>query len=238
MMWIQLQLTGTLDISARTITFTGYTIDSPLRIELIWDVTTAKTLYQWNKTAFIGSWNATYTVLTLNAGVDLTWCANIDLLQIAVADMIWQDVWLNTNITSETNPVRTRRTDWEAIIPSAQTLTTSFADLWPEFDCKGFNTITIWLKCTVNASTGIQLRALWKHTYAGTEEMALPIESVTTAVINVTPEIVQFPDWINFLYAITAKVNNSIPYIQRQVKMSVDGGTDWTIDTANITKGY
>lgn len=235
--WQDLWLTRTFTKSTKTLVFSGYTINSLKDIAVITDVTNGIVIYNF---ADASTWVFTVATQTLVLTYNTNTASFADTDELVV-NLFWAvatDPGLDIAKTVDQSPVRTRRTDAEAIIAAAQTLTTSFADLWPEIDCRGFNTVTIWLKGTVNASTGIQLRALGKHTYAGTEEMALPIESVTTAVINVTPEIVQFPDWINFLYAITAKVNNSIPYIQRQVKMSVDGGTDWTIDTANLTKGY
>ena len=231
--------TATLDKVAKTITVVGYTIPDgdTKRINSILDHTAWVILSQSNNPSK-GIVSVVSNVITLEYDTNTASFANTDVIEIFLNDIMAIDPWLNTWLTTEQSPVRARRTDAEAIIASAQTLTTSFADLWPEIPCAWFNTVTLWIKCTVQQSTWIQLRCLWKHTYAGTEEMSLPIESISPAVINVAPEVVQFPDWINFLYAITAKVNNTIPYVQFQVKMSVDGGTDGTIDTANITKGY
>lgn len=124
-----------------------------------------------------------------------------------------------------------------ALITAPQTLTNVYADLGAEVACSGYSYLGIWIKCTVQDSTGISVKALAKHTAAGTEEYSLPIQTVSTTEIAVTPEIVTFPDGTNFLYLLVVNLFNVIPYVQFQVKFTTDGGADATIDNAYITKG-
>lgn len=123
------------------------------------------------------------------------------------------------------------------LISSPQTLTNAYADLGAEVACSGYSYLGIWIKCTVQDSTGISVKALAKHTAAGTEEYNLPIQTVSTTEIAVTPEIVTFPDGTNFLYLLVVNLFNVIPYVQFQVKFTTDGGDDATINTAYITRG-
>lgn len=123
-----------------------------------------------------------------------------------------------------------------ALISTPQTLTTSFADLGGEIDCKGYKTLWLWVKLTIQQSSGVQIKALAKHTASGTEEYNMPIETVSSTLISLNPQIFQLPD-ASDLYVVEIKVSNACPYIQWQVKMSTDGGTDGTIDTAHYTLG-
>ena len=196
--WQDLWLYYTFTKSTKTIVFSGYTINSLKDIAVITDVTNGTIIYNFaNAQTGVFTYSTQTLVLTYNTNV--AWFADSDELVINLFWAVATDPGLDISKTAEQSPLYTRRTDPEAIIASAQTLTTSFADLWPEIDCKGYNTVTLWLKCTVQQSTWIQLKALGKHTYAGTEEYTIPIESVTSSVINVAPEIVQFPDGINLL---------------------------------------
>ena len=143
----------------------------------------------------------------------------------------------NDSIKSiEQTPLWARYTDKETLIAAAQTLTTSFADAGYEIDCRGYTSIGIWVKLTANQATNMQMQALVKHTSAGTEEYNIPIESVSSGLVNVTSEIIQFPD-ANGLYLMKIKTDNLVAFLQLQFK-ETDNGTDATLDTLYATKGY
>lgn len=148
------------------------------------------------------------------------------------------DATLDITKTIDQSPTWTRRTDVESLLSSAYTLTTSFANLGPVVDCRGYETIAFFIKCTVQQSTNIQFKLLAYHTYGGSEAWSIPIELVSSGLDTISTEIVKFPDSANFLYILKAKVDNVIPYLQAQVMMGTDGGTDGTIDTFYVTKGY
>lgn len=227
----------TFDKTAKTITITGITINSLSDFRVVANATDSTLIYNFADPTQSATWVSATGVLTLE--YDTTSMDNADELIIIVdAGEPQIDFGLGLVKTSDETPIWARRTDVEAIISAAQTLTTSFANIGTEIDCAGYTTLMIWLKCTVQQSTGIQIKALAKHTYAGTESYSLPIEIVSSGLIAASIEVVQFPDAVNFLYAVKVKVDNVIPYLQFQVKMTTDGGTDGTIDTAYVTKGY
>lgn len=125
------------------------------------------------------------------------------------------------------------------IISAAQTVTASWVDLGASFEIPtaGYNTMGIWFKMTVQNSTGVQIQALAKHTPEGTEEYSFPIESVSSSLIEISPELIQFPN-SNGLYLIKLKLDNIIPYIQLQIKATAVGATAATIDTLYYSLGY
>lgn len=150
------------------------------------------------------------------------------------------------NSVTDTIKTTVSNADWGSkyntvipIIGAAQTLTTSFVDLGSGFEipCMGYKTLAIWIKLTIQQSVGVQIQALAKHTSAGSEEYNLPIETISATLVQVNPEIVQFPD-ANGLFLLKIALDNVIPYVQLQIKMTTDGGTDGTIDTAYYTLGY
>jgi hypothetical protein len=142
----------------------------------------------------------------------------------------------DTEKTTVQNPDYARTTDPEPLIAAAQTLTASFADVGYEVSTSGYNWAAIWIKLTVQQATNMQIQVLAKHTSAGTEEYNLPIEAVSSGLITISSEVIQFPD-ANGLYIVKVPLNNVIPYIQIQIK-ETDNGTDATLDTCYITKGY
>ena len=231
----------TFDKVAKTITLAGIPTIDQSQIILITHAPTSTVIYNFaDGAATWGSYVAATGVLTLTYNTNTGSFSNTDPLRILIdnMDMDWYDAGQDVKKMADQSPLWTRRTDVEAIIASAQTLTTSFANLWPQIDCRGYTNITFWIKCTVQQSTWIQIKFLAAHTYGWTESFTIPVSSVNPDVINVSPEILQFPDWVNFLYPITVTTNGTIPYLTAQVKMSIDGGTDGTIDTAYCTKSY
>ena len=125
------------------------------------------------------------------------------------------------------------------IISAAQTVTTSFADLGAAFEipCFGYYAMGIWIKLTINQSLGVQIQALAKHTSQGTDEYNLPIEEISSGLITISSEVLQFPD-ANGLYLLKCTLNNIVPFVQLQIKMTTDGGTDATADSCLVTLGY
>ena len=60
------------------------------------------------------------------------------------------------------------------LIQSAQTVTTSWADLGLEIDTRGFNIVGVWLGITNNNSEGFRIRCIAHHTAAHADDYKLP----------------------------------------------------------------
>jgi hypothetical protein len=118
-------------------------------------------------------------------------------------------------------------------ITTPQTLTASFADVGGEMSCFRKRHAAIWLKITANDATNIQLQVLAKHTAADTLECNLPIMTVSSSVINITPEIVEFPV-TNGSYLLMVELNKKVSFIQIQAK-DISAGAHATIDICDIT---
>jgi len=131
-------------------------------------------------------------------------------------------------------------TDSVSFLASAQTLTGSWADLVTGYEIPTDWKKSIWLliKSTVQLSTWIQVRALAKTSSWATLEATLPIKTVSSTIVNVAPETVWFPDWVNFIYFLTRDLNYAVPLVQFQVMATVVGWTPWTIDNAEYTLWY
>ena len=82
----------------------------------------------------------------------------------------WSDLWTDTQKVTNQNPDSSYYQDVVPLISSAQTLTTSFADIGFEVPCAWYKTLFLRLKITIQNSIWVQLQALPKHTSAGTEE--------------------------------------------------------------------
>lgn len=150
------------------------------------------------------------------------------------------------DVTTDTKKVSIQSADWGSkntsdspvpLIAAAQTLTTSFTDFGFEVPTSGYRFFKLWLNIDINQGTGVQIRALEKHTSAGTDEYKMRIETVSSTKISIDNEIVEFPN-ADDLYTLVWDLHNTTPYIQLQMKESVDGGTDSIILSAYYTLGY
>lgn len=229
----------TFNATGQTVTITGVPTLYQEQLLLITNTTDGIIIGNFadpNKGMTINSAN------TITLEYNTTSMSDSDALQIYV-DIPGTDAMdydLNALNTIVQNPTWSRYTDSESILAAAQTLTQTFADLGPEISTSGYKNIGLWLKGTVQASTGIQVKALGKHTYGGSEEYDIPIEIISAdgSKVNITTEVNQVPDGSNFLYVFKVNTDNVVPYIQFQVKATSSGATAATMDTAYITKGY
>lgn len=125
------------------------------------------------------------------------------------------------------------------LISSAQTLTTSFADLGNEIDMRGYNQLGLWLNVDINQASDVEIRILHKHTPAGSEEyreiyLGTPGSNITIISLN----DYQVGADSDQLFKINILVSATSPYIQVQAREATDGGTDADIDTAYVTKAW
>lgn len=136
----------------------------------------------------------------------------------------------------EQAPIWARYTSVET--QAAYTITTSFAKVTGSIDIPvvGYKTIGFYLKLTLNQMTGIQFYVTAQHTLASTDYYKLPIQTVSSTLISINPEIVQMPD-VSDTYLIKVDLDNVVPYITLWCKATADTGTDATL-VVNYIKGY
>lgn len=205
--------------SARSITVSGLVSTLPLsNVSVISGIITLSDV----PSNFVG----TESILLLIVGPDKATDTALDVLKI-----------------TEQAPLSNRYTDAEALISSAQALTSGWADLGPEIDCRGYNNIKVWITLDINNAQDARVRVLSKHTYAGSEEYQMPIETPITSGSYTTGYYIagryrEFVDDTDQLVCFTWDVDNSIPYVQVQVSAGVVGATAGEIDAAYVTKGW
>jgi len=145
------------------------------------------------------------------------------------------DSSLDVGKTISQNPTPSYYQDVVPLIAAAQTITTSYADVWFEIPCAWYKTLFLWLKITIQGATSVTIKALPKHTSAGTEEYNF-VTITPWSPSTIVAETISLPV-ANWLYCIPFNVANGVPYIQMQAIMT-DGGTDPTIDSCFYTLGY
>ena len=104
----------------------------------------------------------------------------------------------------------------QEIISSAQTLTNSWEDLGEEIDCRDCHSIGVFLTIDINSSTNVRIKALGKHTKAGTEEYNMPIKTVSSSDVKIEDEYLEFNDDSDQLVVIEIVTNES----RRRIKVS------------------
>lgn len=124
------------------------------------------------------------------------------------------------------------------LISSAQTLTTSFVDFGGEINCQGYRYIILYIQIDQGDADDIQIRALHKHTAAGSVEYYSPILTIGSSAIKVESEYAEFnvdeDKPYRLVYDLTTTTDEK--WVQFQIRMATDGGTDGVITTAYYTK--
>ena len=236
--------------SDTTLTWSGPTLTTGqlCRVRVITTTTARPLVWEQGRNAVITISGATITVNALDGTV-----ATIPAAATTI-EVMWsaQDKGFDAPTNAHRNvPMYSDRdarvTTPIDLIAAAQTLTTSWADLGAAFEVNtdGYTTIRLWLQITKQQSDGIRIRALLKHTSQDTLEywpiIAVPVATGTPAYYDARPEYVQFT--ASELAAtdyptIEFKLNSTAPFVQFQVMMMTDGGTDGTIDSAKVTYAY
>ncbi len=156
------------------------------------------------------------------------------------------DPTLNVLNSIEQSPIWSRYTDVEPLITPPLAFTTSFADAGPEIDAKGYNWVKFWITLDINQGANARFKILQKHTYAGSEEYPICADKVCFSapasyidtLAGVNAQYFELETDADQLFCITVQVDNATPYLQLQIQIGTDGGTDAEIDGLYITKGY
>lgn len=124
------------------------------------------------------------------------------------------------------------------LISAAQNLTASWVDLGFEIDCKGYDSLGLWLTLDINDTNNARVRVLVKHTKAGSEEYVLPIRTVSASDVKVEDEYIEFNTDADQKMVLSWQLDNVIPFIQIQVMAGTVGASAGQIDAAYATLGY
>jgi hypothetical protein len=112
---------------------------------------------------------------------------------------------------------------------TAQTLTTSFADLGAEIPCWGYRTVCVYLEIDINQANDVVVGALGKLAASATNEYWLPIQVNGTAEVNVDKAEYEINYDADGLQMFRIDVTG-VPYLQLQAKERTDGGVDADIE--------
>lgn len=130
------------------------------------------------------------------------------------------------------NPLWNRYADAQNLVSGSNigAVDDTWIDQAAEIDCRGFNTITLWVILTVNDSTGNQLQVLRKHESGGSDEYVMETPSDYQKTIGDA----------SIKVAYDFEVDNTTPFIQIQTKatdVDTGGGTKATV-SIEYTLGY
>ena len=164
--------------------------------------------------------------------------ANTDLTYTVICDSSKQgfDPTIDAFKYTRLDPDWNRYTDVEGLVTSAQNVSASWADFGAEIDVRTYTNLIVWLTITHNNSVDNRIKALVKHTYAGTDEYELPIKTVNASAINVLTGYYEFDSDVTQKVAVSFDVKN-VPYVQLQIQCGTVGATADTF-VAYITKMY
>jgi hypothetical protein len=156
-----------------------------------------------------------------------------------------------SNKESLLNPDYSRNTDAETVLGTPQDLTTSFVDVGSVISTQGYKKAFFKLSVDINTGTGIEAKGLGLTSSDDTNPGDLPIYNVDTTTagaykVLTEANVIAFNDeyfdtagtptdrtiWVGF------DVDNTIPYIQLQMKCGATGATAPAIDEVILCKGY
>lgn len=241
----QAEYTSPSDFTAAYASSTTITLSSlPITIVDSSQIIYVKQIKADNSSEIYVNGNGTYT-LTESSGTLTIYGAGTpfvsgDIYEVGInGQMKGYDASNNLYKIQEQSPPWSHYTDKVELIPSAQTLTTAFANLGGEIDMRGENQLGLWLEVDINDAEDVEIRVLHKHTSGGTEEyreiyLGSPAANITTIHLN----DYQVASDADQLFKLNIPVSATSPYIQVQARERVNEGTDADIDTAYITKAW
>ena len=118
---------------------------------------------------------------------------------------------------------------------SPQAFTGSWADLGSELVVKGARAIGLWVTLDINDTVNPRVRALVKHTAAGTEEYLLPIRTVGASAVLVEDEYVEFNVDADQLMLLSWDLDGLVPVVQFQIQAGTAGVSPGQIDAAYVS---
>lgn len=139
---------------------------------------------------------------------------------------------------NETDPIDQKYSGPETLLGTAQDVTAAWADAGAEIPMSGYTKLGVWINIDINDSENFRIRALAKHTSAGSDEYVVPIRTVYTDKVTLEDEYLEFNDDEDQLVLFEVDTNNLIPYIQLQIQAGVVGATAGQADEIVITKSY
>jgi len=139
----------------------------------------------------------------------------------------------------EVQPPETKYTGPEAIIAAAQDFTATWLELGAEIPTSGVTHLGVWLVLTIHDSTDLRIRALAKHTSAGTDEYEIPIRVLSATDVKVQGGYIEFNVDADQKVILCVPLDGVVPFIQLQIEAGVLGvGTDAHVDSAYTTKAW
>lgn len=122
-----------------------------------------------------------------------------------------------------------------ALIPSAQTVTASWADLGAEQDVSKYRRTGIWVNLDINSSNNVRLRALAKLGSGATLEFAPVIKTTGASDIGIVGGYYEFTADSDQQAYFEVELNGLVPIIQWQVIAGTLGVTAAIITSADVT---
>jgi hypothetical protein len=128
-----------------------------------------------------------------------------------------------------------------ALLASAQTLTGSYADIGdgtnggPYINAMDCDSITLWLKITINSSTGLKVRMVGVNAEADTDLYRPVIKEVAAASVGVKPSEYAISNDASQNILLTFPVSDQIPLVKFQIMATVVGGTAAQVSACGVT---
>lgn len=126
------------------------------------------------------------------------------------------------------------------ILTGSQTLTGSYADLGnidagPFINVQDCESVTLWLKLTINNSTGIKIKMLFKESEAATDLYQPVIKTVTATAVTVAPQEIVLANDSTQNLGITFSVGDQLEFIKFQIIATVVGATPASVTDCGVT---
>ena len=223
----------------QAVTLIGLPTISQWQIKVITHVPTSTIIYNfadWTGTG--GTYVPSTGVLTLAYNTN-TWAFNnTDELIILVdwLDMNGYDINQDVIKVMVMNTDSTVRTDYEPIIASAYTLTSTPTAQWPVLSTAMYKDWALFFGITIQNSIGIKVQLKWLRSYTDTNEYPLSQYIERDWYTDIKPNITKFPDWNNILMPIDISIRNVYPYFKVYIRCDTPGATPWTLNTLDVTK--
>ena len=138
----------------------------------------------------------------------------------------------------EVNPADTKYIGPESLLAAAQNFTAAWVDVGPEIPTAGCTHLGVWLNLDVNDSLNMRIKALAKHTIAGTDEYELVIRTLSATDVKVDAGYIEFNTDADQKVLLCIPLDGVVPYVQLQILAGTVGGTAGQVDSLYATKAW
>jgi len=121
------------------------------------------------------------------------------------------------------------------LITAPYTLTNSWAKVGNVINCKGINSIAVWLDISINTTTSLDFRFQGLTDPTDVGGYSFPTEEISVGMNKVYPRVFHIQKYDNQKLVVQTITADIIPYVQFEIISNANTGLAAVLETAYVT---